>query len=190
MYLVDIAIDILLDECPFVKEWVDAVNTYIKGSEFPVSKIEAYYDYGYFVPASKNTPENYLINMQKSLALMYEDRLAAELGKVRVTVNLRMGHTTLSHKLPKGFIPKSVRDIVAEITKVRMRMEFDQHGDVAIRDSIPAPNPDIVVEMIMDDVSEEAELDVDDLLDKISKSGVESLTREEKEFLDKKSRDI
>jgi hypothetical protein len=190
MYIVDIGIDNVLEECPFVKEWIDAVNTYIKGSEFPVSKIESYYDYGYFVPASKNTPENYLINMQKNLTLMYEDRLKAELGKVRVTLNIKMGHTSLSHKLPKGFIPKSIQDIIAEITKFRMRMEFDQHGDESIRDSIPEANPNIIVEFIDENIREEAELDVDDILDKISKSGFDSLTRDEREFLDKKSKDF
>lgn len=191
MYIVDIGIESVLEECPFVKEWIEALNTYVKGSEFPVSKIESYYDYGFFVPASKNTPENYLIGMQRNLTLMYEDRLKAELGKVRVTLNIKMGHTSLSHRLAKGFVPKSVQDIIAEITKFRMRMEFEQHGDEAIRDSIPESNPNIIVEFIEEGgFSEEPELDVDDILDKISKSGVDSLTREEREFLDKKSKDF
>jgi hypothetical protein len=190
MFIVDIGIDNVIEECPFVKEWIDAVNTYVKGSEFPVSKIEAYYDYGFFVPASKNTPENYLISVQKNLTMMYEDRLKTELSKVRVTLNIKMGHTTLSHKLPKGFIPKSVQDIIAEITKIKMQMEFEQHGDEAIRDSIPEPNPNIIVEFVDENIREEPELDVDDILDKISNSGVDSLTKEEKEFLDKKSKDF
>jgi hypothetical protein len=101
-----------------------------------------------------------------------------------------MGHTSLSHKLPKGFIPKSIQDIIAEITKIKMRLEFDEHGDEAIRDSIPEPNPNIIVEFIDENVGEEPELDVDDILDKIGKSGFDSLSKEEKEFLDKKSKDI
>jgi hypothetical protein len=190
MYIVDIGIDNVIEECPFVKEWIEVLNTYVKKSEFPMSKVESYYDYGYFVPASKNTPENYLINLQKSQSMMYEERLSTELGKVRVTVNIKMGHTSLSHKLPKGFIPKSIQDIIAEITKIKMRLEFDEHGDEAIKDSIPEPNPNIIVEFIDENVGEEPELDVDDILDKIGKSGFDSLSKEEKEFLDKKSKDI
>jgi hypothetical protein len=189
MYIVDITIDTVLEECPFVRDWISALNTFVKGSDFPVSKIEAYYEYGFFVPASKNNPEQWAISQQKGLAMAYDDRLASELSKVRVTLGMKLGHTALSHRLNKGFIPASIRDIIAEITKIRMRMEYDHHGDKAIFDSIPPANPNIIVEFIDESPAEEPELDVDDILDKISNSGVESLTKEEKEFLDKKSKD-
>lgn len=190
MFIVEVRIDSVLEECPFVKHWIDVLNTYIKNSNFPVSKIESYYDYGFFVPASKNTQEHYLINLQKNMNLNYDERLKVELSKVRVTLTIRLGHTMLTQRLPKGFVPKTIEEIVAEVTKVRMGIECDEHGNEEIRATIPPLSPDIIVEFIDNTPREEPELEIDDILDKISKSGFESLSKDEKEFLDRKSKDI
>ena len=190
MYAVEVNIENVIADCPFVKDWIDVLNTYIKGSNFPMSKIEAYYDYGYFVPTRKNTPEENLIAQIHNQTLRYEDRLKVELAKVRVSVTIKMGQTILTHRLQKGFIPKTIQEIISEITKVRMGLECDEHGNEDIRKSIPPLSPDIVVHFIDYMPKEEPEMEIDDILDKISKSGFDSLTEEEKEFLDKKSKDI
>jgi hypothetical protein len=190
MYIIEVGIENVLKECPFAKDWIDVINKNIKKSNFPVSKIESYYDYGFFVPASKNTQENYLINLQKSMNMMFDERLTLELSKVRVTLTLKMGNTMITQRLPKGFIPDTVKEIITEITKIRMSMECDDHGNEEIRGSIPELNPNIVVEFLDNPPREESELEIDDILDKISNSGYDSLTKEEKEFLDKKSKDI
>lgn len=190
MYIIEIGIDTVLLECPFAKDWIDIITKQIKNSDFPISKIESYYDYGFFVPASKNNPENWIINLQKNMTLNFEERLKNELGKVRVTLTLKMGHTVLTQRLPKGFIPETIKDIIAEITKVRMGLECDQHGNEEIRGTIPPLSPDIVVEFFDEQPKEEPEFEIDDILDKITKSGFESLTKDEKEFLDRKSKDI
>jgi hypothetical protein len=190
MYAVEVNIENVIEECSFVKDWIDVLNTYIKGSIFPISKIEAFYEYGYFVPAKNNTPENFLMSQVHNQTLKYDERLKIELAKVRVSVTIKMGQTILTHRLKKGVIPKTIEDIIAEITKVRMGLECDQHGDESIRESIPPLSPDIVVHFVDWAPKEEPELEIDDILDKISKSGFDSLTEEEKEFLDKKSKDI
>lgn len=190
MYAVEVNIENVIADCPFVKDWIDVLNTYIKGSNFPMSKIEAYYDYGYFVPTRKNTPEENLMAQIHNQTLRYEDRLKVELAKVRVSVTIKMGQTILTHRLQKGFIPKTIQEIISEITKVRMGLECDEHGNEDIRKSIPPLSPDIVVHFIDYMPKEEPEMEIDDILDKISKSGFDSLTEEEKEFLDKKSKDI
>jgi hypothetical protein len=190
MYILEIKIEEVLKECPFVKDWIDVVNKYIKKSNFPTSKIQSYYDYGFFVPASKNTPEYYNLNLTKSLTMKYEERLKAELEKVRVTVTIKMGSTILTHKLPKKFIPSTVSDIIAEVTKVRMGLECDEHGKEEIRKSIPPLSPDIVIDLIDNTPKEESDFEMDDILDKIHNTGYDSLTKEEKEFLDRKSKDL
>lgn len=190
MFIVEVKIDNVMEECPFVKDWIEVLNTNIKKSNFPVSKIESYYDYGFFVPASKNTPEHYLSNLQKMITLKYDERLQMELAKVRVSLTIKLGHTILTQRLPKGFVPKTVEEIVAEVTKVRMGLECDEHGNEEIRETIPPLSPDIIVEFIDNTPREEPELEIDDILDKISNSGYESLTRDEKNFLDRKSKDI
>lgn len=190
MYIIEVGIDNVLKECPFAKEWIDILNKEVKKSNFPISKIESYYDYGYFVPASKNTPENYILSLQKNMTLLFEERLEVELSKVRVTLTLKLGYTILTHRLPKGFIPETIKEIIAEITKVRMSLECDEHGDEEIRNSIPPLSPNIVVEFFDNTPKEVPELEIDDILDKISTSGYDSLSKEEKEFLDKKSKDI
>ena len=97
--------------------------------------------------------------------------------------------------LEKGSIPQVIRKIVNELTKVKMTVEAEYHENYDVKNSIPEIDTDVVsFEIIRDvvksDYSESQNFDVDGILDKISKNGMDSLSDEEREFLDKKSKDL
>jgi hypothetical protein len=77
-----------------------------------------------------------------------------------------------------------------------MLIESDYHNDKDIKDSIPPIDSTIVsVDLIKSLVSgkdevDETEFDLDEILEKISTTGIESLTDKEKEFLDNKSKEM
>jgi adenylate kinase family enzyme len=117
------------------------------------------------------------------------------MSKVRVSLSIKIGNFMMSDRLPKGIVPQIIQDIVAEITKVKMIVESEYHEDKEIIDSIPELNRDLVSfdtirDYVKDDFNDELELDLDSILDKISSDGFDSLSDDEKEFLDKKSKGI
>ena len=85
---------------------------------------------------------------------------------------------------------KLINDIVTEITKIKMTLESQMHNNDDIKNSIPPLNEDISVQFITDAEVVDVQFDIDEILDKISTTGIESLTTGEKDFLDKRSRDI
>jgi hypothetical protein len=97
--------------------------------------------------------------------------------------------------MPKGFVPKNVLDIVREITKVKMTIEGEMHENQEVINSIPEIDKSIVSFEIIKDVinndykDQKVDFDLDSILDKIGNQGIDSLSKEEKEFLDKKSKE-
>jgi hypothetical protein len=129
--------------------------------------------------------------IENNFKLKYDDRLKEELSKVRVDIILQMGNVVFSNRVEKNFIPKTISDIITEITKIKMNLEFEEHGDIEIKNTIPPYSDTVIIEFIdYSNQSEEIEYDMDDLLDKIHNQGYDSLTPEEKSFLDKKSKDV
>jgi hypothetical protein len=102
----------------------------------------------------------------------------------------------MTNRLEKSLLPSTIESIVKEITKYKMLIESDYHNDKDIKDSIPPIDSTIVsVDLIKSLVSgkdevDETEFDLDEILEKISTTGIESLTDKEKEFLDKKSKEM
>jgi hypothetical protein len=72
-------------------------------------------------------------------------------------------------------------------------LEGEYHDNQEVINSIPDVDTSIVSYEIIKDAmhSEDSEkyFNVDEILDKISKNGLDSLSEEEKEFLDKKSKE-
>ena len=126
--------------------------------------------------------------------MKFEDRLSFEMSKVRVNLTIKSGNFMLSDRLPKGRVPELIANIVSEITKVKMIIESEYHENKDVINSIPDLNRDIVsFEMIKDFVKDDMsvhQFDLDSILDKISRGGYDSLSDEEKDYLDKKSKDM
>lgn len=159
------------------------------------SKLDMYYSYGFFHANVENKEDYYSQVFEKYSTMLFEDRLQYELSKVRVNLTIKSGHFFLSDRLPKGTIPKIINDIVTEITKVKMLVEYEYNQNEEVKSSIPEIDTDIVsFEIIRDvvnsDYSKSQSFDIDSILDKISQKGMDSLSDEEKDFLDKKSKGL
>ncbi len=188
MYLINTNLEEVTKEFDFVNSWIDTVCENILHKEKENCKITMFYNYGYFVPKGKGAnPEQY--------DMLFDDRLQYELSKVRVNVTVKIDEFMMTNRLKKGLVPDIIKSMVTEITKYKMQIECEFHENKEVKDSIPPYDESIVsVEVIKKEIGtesiEEDYFDIDDILDKIAKNGIDSLTKGEKEFLDKKSKEM
>jgi hypothetical protein len=188
MYTLTTNLEEVTKEFDFVNSWIDTLCQNILHKERENCKIFMFYNYGYFVPKGKGAnPEQY--------DMLFDDRLKYELSKVRVNVTIKIDELMITNRLKKGSMPELVKSMVTEITKYKMTIECDFHQNNDVKDSIPAFDESVVsIEVIKQEIGtdkiEEEYFDLDDILDKIAKNGVDSLTEGEKDFLDKKSKEM
>ncbi len=197
MFVIDAERKEVTKEFPIVKGWIKKIKKIkITESKFEKDDIEFYYSYGFFVPKSKNKEEEYVKSLESAIAMLYPERLELELSKVRVNVSMKLDNFIITDRLPKGTIPQRVKDIVAEVTKVKMMLESEFSYNKKVLESIPALDKTVVdIEVIKGSdekkpVQESNSFTIDTILDKISKKGYDSLSKEEKDFLDNKSKNM
>jgi hypothetical protein len=191
MYIIDTKIEKVCEEFTQVKKWIKIIHKKILNTKLDDSKIDVYYSYGFFVTKSKSDSE--IISNEELFKLKYKKRLKIELSKVRVDVTIKVGNFVMTNRLEKGLIPEDIKNIVTELTKVRMMVEGEYHKDKKVIDSIPEVDRSIVQYKIIkgdEDVDMEPMFDMDLILDKILKDGIQSLSPEEKDFLDKSSKHL
>ena len=180
MYIINTNIEEVLKEFQFVESWMDTICQNILHKDREDCKVTLFYNYGYFVPKGKGSnPEQY--------DMMFSDRLVYELSKVRVNVTIKIDEFMMTNRLKRGMMPELVKSMVTEITKYKMSIESEFHLNKEVKDSIPDFDESVVS---IEDKIEEEYFDLDDILDKIAKHGLESLTEGEKDFLDKKSKEM
>lgn len=188
MYIINTNLEEVLKEFEFVGSWIETVAQNILHKDKEDCKISMFYNYGYFVAKGKgSSPEQY--------DMLFEDRLKYELSKVRVNVTIKIDEFMMTNRLKKGLVPELVKSMVTEITKYKMTIEYNFHQNEEIKNSIPDFDETVVsIEVIKKEIDsdkiEEEYFDIDEILDKISKSGMKSLTEKEKDFLDKKSKEM
>ena len=197
MFGIDVERKEVTKEFPIVKDWLKKLKKLKFGDgEFDKDEVEFYYSYGFFVPKSKNNEEEYLKSIESTLIMLYPERLTFELSKVRVNISMKLDNFIITDRLPKGSVPVRIHEIVAEVTKVKMMVESEFSYNKEVLESIPALDKTIVdIEIIKNPETQEIESEsqsftIDTILDKISKRGYESLSKEEKEFLDNKSKNM
>lgn len=195
MFTIDIKKEDLVNQFPEIEKWVKKIKKFsFSQKEVDDSKIEFYCSFGFFVPKSHNTQEKFEELAEITSKMLFEERLNFEMSKVRVDITMKVGNFVISDRLPKGIIPDTVFKIVSEITKVKMTIESDYYGNKEVKNSIPEIDRNFVdIEIVKDvvntDYKNQSEFDIDSILDKIGQDGLDSLTDEEKEFLDKKSKE-
>lgn len=179
---------------PKVKQWIENFNL-ISFSEKEITEddIQVFCSFGYFVPKSHNGDKFEEIS-EMSSKMLFQDRLNFEISKVRVSLTVKIGNFTITDRLPKGIIFESVKKVVAELTKVKMTVESEYYNIQEVKESIPEFDKsiidfEIVKDVVKNDYNHQINFDVDDILDKISKQGIDSLSEEEKQFLDSKSKE-
>jgi len=188
MYIINTNLEEVLNEFKFVESWIETIAQNILHKDKDNCKISIFYNYGYFVPKGKGAnPEQY--------DMLFSDRLEYELSKVRVNVTIKIDDFMMTNRLKKGLVPQLVKSMVTEITKYKMSIEYEFHQNEEIKNSIPEFDESIVsIEVIKKEIGsekiEEEYFDLDDILDKIANKGIESLTEKEKEFLDRKSKEM
>jgi hypothetical protein len=198
MFTIPVEKEEVLSDYPNVeKDWIELSNSKFLNNELDEEKMSFFYSYGFFLPKINDMEkkiefyENMYENTQK---MMFDERLEFELKKVRVNLTMLVGKNfVLSNRMPKGTIPDIIRKVVTEVTKVKMLVEYEFNNNEDVKKSIPEIDTSIIsFEIIRDVVKDENKLnlDIDDILDKISQDGLDSLSDEEREFLDKKSKDV
>lgn len=185
--------EVTQDYPDLVAKWIDTAKDLT--TNFNEEKLEFYYSYGFFLPKVENKQDMYEDMFEKCSKMLFEERFVFEMSKVRVNLAMKMGQFFISNRMEKGSVPALIKDIVKEITKVKMLVESEYHENPDVKNSIPEIDSSIVsFEIIKDivnsDYSESQKFDIDSILDKISQKGMESLSDEEKEFLNKKSKDL
>jgi hypothetical protein len=197
MFVIDAERKEVTKEFPIVKDWIKKIKKIkITESKFEKDDIEFFYSYGFFVPKSKNKEEEYVKSLESAIAMLYPERLELELSKVRVNISMKLDNFIITDRLPKGTIPQRVKDIVAEVTKVKMMLESEFSYNKKVLESIPALDKTVVdIEVIKGSdektvVQESNSFTIDTILDKISNKGYDSLSKEEKDFLDNKSKNM
>ncbi len=182
---------------PEVQTWVKSLKELtFSENEVDLSKISFITSFGFFVPKSQNTMDKLIETSEITKDMLFEERLNYELSKTRVQVTLQYGKNfAITNRLPKGSIPTDIVNIVKELTKVKMTIEFDVYGNQEVKDSIPEIDKSVVDFQIIKDVvdndykDQNVSYDIDDILDKINDGGFDSLTDDEREFLDNKSKE-
>ena len=188
MYIINTNLEEVIKEFDFVDSWIDTVCENILHKEKENCKITMFYNYGYFVKKGKG------INMEQ-YEMLFNDRFNYELSKVRVNVTIKIDEFMLTNRLGKNMIPDLIKSMVTEITKYKMQIESEYHQNQEIKESIPPYDDSIIsVEIIKQEIKSETieddYFDLDDILDKIANNGIDSLNEKEKEFLDKKSKEV
>ena len=182
-----------VNEIKKVKEWIQNLNSIsFNDSKINIDDIDFHCTFGYFVPKSQNTEDKFVDIFEMTSNMPFEERFNYELSKIRVNILLKWKNFSISDRLPKGIIPTSVFNLVKELTKVKMTLEFESHGKEEIKNSIPEIDTSLVNIDIFNKVASseiQKDFNIDDILDKISENGISSLSDDEKEFLDSKSKE-
>jgi hypothetical protein len=177
-----------LDYSLQIQKWYDFITNHL-GKEIKESKLEFYYSIGFFLPKAENKEQQHIENIDKIESMPYNDRLEWELSKLRINLTMNMGNFTISDRMPKKYIPQPIFDLVKELTKVKMLLESEITGNDSQKYSIPDFDENFIssdefkaqLKQLLG--KEDSKLDLDDILDKISKTGMDSLTKDELTYL-------
>jgi hypothetical protein len=178
---------------PKVKDWIENFNLMsFSDKKITEDDVDFYCSFGYFVPKTYNN-EKFEEISELTSNMLFDERLNFEFSKIRINLTAKIGNFLISDRLPKGSIIDSVMKVVTELTKVKMTIESEFTNNQDIKNSIPEIDKSIVDFEIIKDVIKkdynEVDFNVDDILDKISNKGIGSLSEDEKNFLDSKSKE-
>ncbi len=146
----------------------------------------------YKEPFSEKEIEKEELEHSKDVKLIYEKRYKKELRHLKLDVSIIAGSYV---KTDESFdpIPSFVIELFSQLLKITMLKEQEVEQDPIVMESLKE------FEYLLDDVIEydidgniidKKELNIDEILDKISKSknGIKSLTAKEIKFLNEKSK--
>jgi hypothetical protein len=186
----------------FIEELRNSNSTSADKAE---DKIEWMVSWGVFRTKAKTEQEQIQkdIEFENKLKLPYKERCKTDLPKLRITVTMKAGYRVVSDRSLDEGIPQYIQEMFYEIMKITMLQEQMVVNDPVVLESLDEFkhlledfldefNMDIEMEG-MEDIKkaykkEENPLSMDEILDKISATGMQSLTAKELKFLEKMSR--
>ena len=184
-----------VDYFEVIDKWLDVIQFQLDKT-INSDKLEFYYSFGSFLPKTQNKEEFYINMWEETGRMLWSERIEHELSKIRVELTLKMGKFSITDRMAKEYIPSLVVNLVTEITKLKMMFECELNNIEEVKESIPPLDKDYVdinsVRQLLKSFLGKGDntYDIDELLDKISENGIESLTDLEKEFLNKRSKEI
>ena len=178
-------------------------NSKSKSADKPEEKIEWMISWGVFRTKARTEEEQIKKDMEfeNKMKLTYEERCEADLPKLRITISMKAGYRILTDRALDEGIPEYIKEMFYEVMKITMLQEQMIVNDPNVLDSLEEFKH--LLEDIIEDMGlemegldglksavkkQEAPLSMDDILDKISESGMQSLTAKELKFLEKMSR--
>lgn len=184
----------------FIQELRDSKSTSANKTE---DKIKWIISWGVYRTKAKNEEEQILkdLEFENKLKLTYEERCKVDLPKLRITVSMKAGYRVVSDRSLDSEIPDFIKEMFYEVMKITMLQEQMMINDPVVLESLEEFKEllndfieDMEIEMEgLEDVQksykkQETTLSMDDILDKISATGMQSLTAKELKFLEKMSR--
>lgn len=157
--------------------------------------------WGFFSAKAKTEEEAVLkqIDYDKKLKLVYDERCKADLPKLRISIFMKAGYRIIGDRSFDKGIPQYIIDMFYEVMKITMLQE-----QIILKDPVVMESLEEFVHLLQDLMDElgiqiegtedftkrhkEEPLSMDDILDKISESGMQSLSARELKFLEKQSR--
>lgn len=180
------------------KKWTKSLKSLRSNREgYDKKKTEYYYSCQFKVPTDQAQLKEYIESAEFAITLPYEERLNYEMSRSTVCAYVRNKNFVIGDKIQDNHFPTKIRSIFAEMIKVKMMVEYEVYGNEDIRSTIPSLDENkIDMSVIQNEIetlksqidNEEAELNLDTILDKINTYGMGSITEKELEYLNKQSK--
>lgn len=209
--------ELLKEECPKKTAEIFAVlrNSNSPYRNWDEEKFNTFYTFSTFRKKAKSEEEKEerrVFDEEVVPYMLWNERYTFELSKLRTNIIFSVGHFTYSDRISKKHYPQTVLDEFIKMLNFKIRLEIENTDEDRsdVLDSLPELTEEQVEEynLIKDQIeqqqdfiamltgesidneeSEDVGFDIDDILDKISDSGMESLTEEEKDFLNSQNND-
>lgn len=183
-----ITLDEVIRDYPIVDKWLDIIYENILCKPERDTDILSFYTFSFYVKKSDQ------VDTQD---MTFNERFKYEMSKVRVNVNLKVKDLIFVNRLPvDSDIPKDIKNMVYEITKFKMIVESVIQDN---KNFSTIPGIEDYSELINflktlksdletnGEVENKSTYDLDEILDKISLSGIKSLNKSELDFLHSRS---
>lgn len=196
MLTVNISKEEAINDIPRVEKWISVIeDNFEKKSD--ENNTSFYYTYS-FITLEDQDDDYYDAIHEKCSNMLFDERLEYEMSKVEINIAMKIDDMFISDRvdIKKDGMPEIIHEIVSEVTKVKMILECEYSDNEEVKNSIPDIDDDKVsIETEIKDLDDNDEIveetfDVDDILDKISKKGMDGLSEAEKKFLNDKSKNI
>lgn len=189
-------------DLPYIKKWVKSIKSIVGKENFKKNNIEYFYACSFNVPTDPEELSLYLKDAEYATTLIYNERVEFEISKLVINVYVKYNSLIISDKILSIKIPPKVKNVVEEIVKVKMMVEYEIHGIDEIKETIPPLDTSKVdmshihreIQAFKNQIDEEEGIenenenyDTDAILDKISKYGINSISKKELDFLNKQS---